>query len=80
MGEAGIEESEKLKVKKLDIYPNPFLQFTKVLGENQEAIIDIYDMAGKLVVQNSGNIIGKDIARGIYFVRVGNYKPIIINR
>ena len=74
------EESEKLKVKSenLKVSQNPFLQFTEVRSQRSEDRIQVYDMMGRLVEEPKSHIVGKNLPRGIYFIKAKGYKPIKI--
>ncbi|MFA5033496.1 MAG: SBBP repeat-containing protein, partial [bacterium] len=79
----GIEEPLTLDfglgIWELKAFPNPFVKNTELrvkgsaLKDNK---IQIYDLGGRLVKTTHSNIIGNDLKKGIYFVKVNNYKPI----
>ncbi|MDD5530124.1 MAG: SBBP repeat-containing protein [bacterium] len=82
-------EEEKLNIKNqksnIKIFPNPFVSKTVVSGsasgefrsaqQKKETKIQIYDISGKLVETTKDNVIGKNLKSGIYFVKIGEYKP-----
>ncbi|MCK4306710.1 T9SS type A sorting domain-containing protein [candidate division WOR-3 bacterium] len=94
VGEMGVEESEELRVKSLElrVYPNPFTQYTAIKLFNhprqigisalpQQAIrkkVKVYDMMGRLVEETESGVIGKDLRAGVYFVKVRGCKPLKI--
>ncbi len=84
VGEVGIEESEKLRVKseKLKIWPNPFTEYTAIKSSSYQAIngkVQVYDMMGRLVEETNVGLedckIGEKLLPGVYFVKVRGYKP-----
>ncbi|MBI4721563.1 MAG: T9SS type A sorting domain-containing protein [Candidatus Stahlbacteria bacterium] len=74
----GTEENSKTtnQKSKLEVYPNPFVVFTKVREQKIEDRIQVYDMMGRLVEETKESIIGKNLPPGFYFVKVKGYKPI----
>lgn len=74
----GVEEKSNIKMQnaKLEAFPNPFIQFTRLAVKDKTTKIQIYDISGKLVEETKDNIIGKKLKPGIYFVSVNKYKPI----
>ena len=78
----GVEETKNAKCKmqnaKLEIYPNPFMEYTAIKLSSYQAIkgkLKIYDMMGRLVEETGSKVIGKDLSPGIYFVKIKGYKP-----
>ncbi len=82
VGKVGVEESEELQVTshKLQVYPNPFVRWTEVRCQKSDVRekVKVYDMVGKLVEETTKDIVGKNLCPGVYFVKVGGYKPIKI--
>ncbi|MBI4721489.1 MAG: T9SS type A sorting domain-containing protein [Candidatus Stahlbacteria bacterium] len=91
---SGVEEKEsRVESSELKVFPNPFVKYTEVRGQRTENRIQIYDIMGRLVeeerffadaqndranAQNDRLKIGKDLPRGIYFVKLKGYKPVKI--
>lgn len=84
----GIQESSTLKPSnsqtlKLQVFPNPFttattIQLSSASGglNSQLSTLSIFDLSGKLVETTNKMIIGKNLKAGVYFVKLGNSKPI----
>lgn len=79
----GVEEESMVNNQRiLTAYPNPFIKTTqlminsKLLTEKDK--IQIYDISGNLVEEAKGNIVGKNLKAGVYFVRLDEYKLIKI--
>jgi len=73
--EVGVEV-EKLKVKsaELKVYPNPFVSYTRIGSLESKDVVQVYDMMGRLVEETISHIVGKDLPKGIYFVKLKGYK------
>ncbi len=74
-GGVGVEEELKVESEKLEVYPNPFIQWTEVRSQKPEARIEVYDMMGRLVEETKKNTIGENLPTGVYFVKVRGHKP-----
>lgn len=87
------EEHTKNKTSDVSVYPNPFntttsIQFT--VNSSQSAIekdsqpltincqLQIYDLSGRLIEMTKNNVIGENLAPGIYFLKIKGYNPIKI--
>lgn len=68
-GNVDIREDSRYQIadNRLIIKPNPFVDFTTVLGQEQERVV-VYDIAGKQIAIQKGNQIGFDLPAGVYFV------------
>ena len=84
VGEVGVEESEELRVKSLElqVYPNPFVKFTTIqyqLPVKSKVSLRIYDVAGRCVktlIDEEKSIgyyqvkwDGEGLSTGIYFAK-----------
>jgi len=61
------------------IFPNPFSKYAIIPKHENEQFL-IYDITGKLCVENSGNRIGSGLTQGVYFVQAvkGKSSPVRI--
>ncbi len=72
--EVGIEEYAKVKMRKLTIYPNPFVKSCKI-PENRSRV-EIFDVSGRLINRISGEIWngedmnGNMVKSGVYFLKI----------
>lgn len=64
---------KKNELQSLNIYPNPFVHRTTVQADSLHDI-SLYDICGRKVGNLSGNILGKELNPGIYFVKVQGYR------
>ncbi len=55
----------------LIITPNPFIDFAQIKNNNGLKL-SVYDVTGRLVAVSFGNVIGKYLMPGVYFVNGGN--------
>lgn len=81
--EVGIEEYAKVKMRKLTIYPNPFIKSCKI-SENRSQV-EIFDVSGRLINRISGEIWngedlnGNVVKSGVYFLKIeGNERIKVI--
>lgn len=80
-GTIGVEESSprsSLLTPRFSASPNPFTTSTTIklsTLNSKSSTISTFDISGKLVEQTDNPIIGKDLKKGIYFVKVNNSKP-----
>ncbi|MFA5033598.1 MAG: SBBP repeat-containing protein [bacterium] len=77
----GVEESNmKNQISNIQIFPNPFTQTTIIKLENsklKESKIQIYDICGRLVRTTNNNILGEDLKKGVYFVKINDNKKLL---
>ncbi len=73
----GIEEEEIRSLRRearIKARPNPFVSFTAVPGCEEEYFA-VYDIAGKQIGQHKGNMIGRNLPPGVYFIkRIRDYQ------
>ena len=60
------------------IAPNPFVYCASVTGKSKTVGISIYDLSGRLVEESKDNTIGRNLKKGIYFVKIEDYKTVKI--
>ena len=60
------------------IVPNPFTYCASVTGKSKTVRISIYDLSGRLVEESKDNTIGRNLKKGIYFVKIDDYKTVKI--
>ncbi|GAG64604.1 unnamed protein product, partial [marine sediment metagenome] len=70
-GNPGIEETpivrEPESKVRLDIYPNPFVSYARILGHEDDDFM-LYDILGRLLEIYKGEQIGADLSPGVYFI------------
>ena len=76
---------ENLDVNDIIIFPNPTSSFLAIKSNNLISPISIYDISGKLVLQNMGNSkeIILDISNlnsGLYFIKSNSQNSSLIRR
>lgn len=73
-----VSDQEENSIK---IYPNPASQSINILHPNMEALVEVYDMQGRLVASNkstNANIIAIDqLPKGYYLVNVSNNNQLL---
>lgn len=62
-GQVGIIEAFRMTIS-----PNPFRHAAEVHGMGQDQTIRIYDISGRLIVEQQENTIGVGLKEGVYFV------------
>jgi len=62
------EEENNLQEPKLVVSPNPFVNFTRVLGKEKERF-SLYDVSGRFIRTFSGSRIGEGLSPGVYFLK-----------
>lgn len=85
---AGTEETKSdigNQKTELKIWPNPFVSTTSIEYkvkslESKDYKVQIYDISGKLVEETKNNTIGKNLKAGVYFVKIGELKPVKITK
>ena len=75
----GIDDVTDVKVS-LKLYPNPAINYIRVLGLSEKANYIIYNLLGKKVgkgiVRNDEDITIQNLSNGTYFIRIENAKAI----
>ena len=75
----GIDDVTDVKVS-LKLYPNPAINYIRVLGLSEKANYIIYNLLGKKVgkgmVENDEDITIQNLSNGTYFIRIENAKAI----
>ncbi len=76
----GIEKeiNNRVYASKIQIVPNPFMNWAEVKGITDTYRIKIYDVSGSLVEVSEDNMIGNSLKQGIYFLKVEGYEPVKI--
>jgi hypothetical protein len=60
---------------RLNFYPNPFRHSTEIQGINEPTETRVFDVAGRFISKQTGNVIGRDLKEGVYFVCVEGFQP-----
>jgi hypothetical protein len=78
-GNIGVEETDDRYQITDQVFPNPFVSYTRILGYEQESFT-LYDISGRVVGVYKGDRIGVDLSPGVYFLMSenNNTKPIRI--
>jgi hypothetical protein len=75
----GIDDINDVKFS-LKLYPNPAINYIRVLGLSEKANYIIYNLLGKKVgkgiVENDEDIMIQNLSNGTYFIRIENTKAI----
>ena len=72
------ERSYSEQSRSLEVYPNPFLKYARIIPSCNK----IYDLSGRLIGKteqdtwNGKDINGKNLNAGIYFLKAKGYKPV----
>jgi len=61
-------------ISRLTIKPNPFRQSAEIHGMNSAGTVHIFDVSGRLVVEQKEKTIGSGLKDGVYFVQVDEYQ------
>jgi len=75
-------KTDKASDKSFSVYPNPSngLVHVRANGTGRQTNYEIYDMTGKPVqtgvVKNLDNVIGLNLAKGMYFIRLHTDKGV----
>lgn len=77
---SGVEDEHDYEnsLSGIRIAPNPFTYSASVTGKSKTVGISIYDLSGRLVEESKDNIIGRNLKKGIYFVKIEDHKPVKI--
>ena len=75
----GVDDITDVKFS-LKLYPNPAINYIRVLGLSEKANYIIYNLLGKKVgkgmVENDDDIMIQNLSNGTYFIRIENAKAI----
>ncbi|HEX7320003.1 MAG TPA: T9SS type A sorting domain-containing protein [bacterium] len=71
------QAGQSARLPGIQVAPNPFTRQTAVLTNIPDAgDIRVYDASGKIVETVRGNVIGKNLMPGLYFLMVQGYEPV----
>jgi hypothetical protein len=68
-------KEETIFASRLMINPNPFYQSAEIQGMTEQRDIHIFDVTGRLVLEQQNSRIGETLKEGVYFVQVEGFAP-----
>jgi hypothetical protein len=72
-GTVNVEDLDQATVPSVKVYPNPGMDYIQVLSGQEDALIEFYDVFGKLVLSTRERLVNTSILpNGVYFISCEN--------
>jgi hypothetical protein len=68
-GQVGIVEASRMTIS-----PNPFRQTAEIHGMGQDQTVRVFDVSGRLIIEQSEKTIGAGLKEGVYFLHAEGFE------